>query len=139
MSKEARKFIQILEEREDWGFKKYGSDMLYKADKCAKAIIEDVHAASMVPVKTWVLFIALLPFQQSLDALSDLSLVLPRVLKEIVFLDQITQDETILLSRHTVLERLNILVRRELHSSVLTAARKQAINLALGQIHGHYK
>jgi hypothetical protein len=139
MADNVQEFIDLLENNETWGFKSLGEEFMERADTYAAVIIEDVHSASRVPVETWALFSAMLPFGKSLNVLSDLALVLPEIVKKIVLLDQKTDSEDVLIARNVILERLNILVRKELHNQILTSDRKTAIRKALGQINGHYE
>ncbi len=135
MADNATDFIRIMESRESWGFKGH-DEYLMKARRLASMILKDVRASSRVPVEVWALFIAMLPYSDSLDALSDLSLVLPNIIKKIITIK--TDRDDLDTARIITIERLNQLLRKKLHNAVLNEQRRAAIQIALRYADGNY-
>lgn len=136
MSDYASDFIALMESRENWGFKEH-EDYLGRARRLSAMILKDVRASGRVPVEVWTLFIAMLPYSDALDALSDLSLVLPNIIKKIITIK--TDRDDLDTARIITIERLNQLLRKKLHSSILTEQRRAAIEIALRYADGDYQ
>ena len=134
---DAKNFIDAIERREEWTVDRYGQQLQQRAFQLADKILIDTHTAREVPAHTWVLFLAILPCSKSLDALSDLSLLLKDVLNAIV---QINDDdpEDVVIGRNIIIGRLNTLFRKDLHDAVLTEHRRAAINSILGMLNGRH-
>lgn len=123
-----------MEQRESWGFKQDSLETLERAKKLSSMILTDVRASSLVPTEIWTLFVALLPYSDSLDAISDLSLVLPNIIKKIIVTKPHRED--VAAARQVTIERLNQLLRRNLHNGILTERRRTAITIALRYANG---
>jgi hypothetical protein len=132
---EAKNFIDAIERREEWTVSQHGAQLQKRAFELADKILVDTHSAREVPAHTWILFLAVLPFSKSLSALSDLSLLLKGVLNEIVKINDDDPDD-VLIGRDVIIGRLNILLRKDLHDSVLTEQRRATINSILGLMNG---
>lgn len=133
-----KEFIRLLEFKETWTLNHIDPGLMHRAEELSDLIIQDIQAAKSVPVHTWVVFLALLPYQRSLLALSDLSLVLPNLLLHIINEDY-DAGSMESASRTLLVERMNILYRRKLHNDVLTKSRKQAINNVLRALDGYHE
>lgn len=137
MQEDAQKFIELLESKENWGFSVFGTEFMKEADRLSGLVLKNIRATSQVPTQKWLVFLALLPMSKSLVTLSDLSLVLPNYLKEMTS-QSYKKDSPEGRARQVIIERLNVLVRRELHTEILTARRKEAINAALRYTDGNH-
>ena len=132
---DAQTLIKILESRETWVFGEVDESLYARAKQLAAKIVTDVHAAKSVPIHSWLLFVAHLPYGESLEALSDLALVLPRVLEQMVQ-PQTGESIRVNTARHLLIERLNILLRQQLHHDILTQQRRDVINTVLRAYRG---
>ncbi len=133
---DANEFIEAVEKRETWTVNLHGQALQAKAYKLADRILLDAHSAKDVPTYTWILFITILPFEKSLNALSDLSLLLKGVLTTIISIRDDDPAE-IKMARDVIIGRLNLLMRNELHEAVLTEKRRTTINSILSMMHGN--
>ncbi|MEY8198518.1 MAG: hypothetical protein RPS47_04700 [Colwellia sp.] len=132
----ANEFIKAVEKRETWTVDRHGKALQAKAYQLADNILLDAHSAKDVPTNTWILFITILPFEKSLNALSDLSLILKGVLSTIISIRE--DDPTdIKMARDIIIGRLNQLMRKDLHETVLTEKRRDTINSILSMMHGN--
>lgn len=129
MKHETLEFIELVESHEKWVFTVHGDDMLNRAEKIASLIIKDGVAANRVPIGTWVVFTAQLPYSKALDAVADLTRVIPKFVESYVRHKSSNKETEI--ARSINIERLNTLLRKQLHLEVLTTNRKRAIQVAL--------
>lgn len=127
---ETDEFITLIERIRDaevgWCLR---DDLQLRARELSALILRDAVAASRVPLEIWVVFIGLQPYDDSLNTLADLNEVIPQSLKKITEID----SPTALLrhARDVILERLNILTRRQIHSELFDRTRLKRIDALL--------
>lgn len=129
MKHETLEFIELMESLESWVFTVHGTDILNRAETIASMIIKDGVAANRVPISVWVLFTAQLPYAKALDAMADLTRVIPKFVEN--YIRHKSNDVEVEAARKINIERLNTLLRKQLHLEILTANRKKAIQVAL--------
>lgn len=137
-STETKEFIRLMERHELWTLQNRDQSLLERAQLLAGRIIKDKDKALQISPQVWAQFIALLPFEQSLKVLSDLSIITKGLLRKIITLRNM-EAESVILARDIIISRLNVLVRREIHTQVLTPECKDAINSVIGILNGYNK
>jgi hypothetical protein len=127
-------FIESFEPSENWGFRHIDSHLLDKSLLIASQINHNIQVVPKISVDTWVLFIALLPYTNSLDVIADLCDIIPNFLTKII--QNNSSSPSVISARQLCLDRLNILVRLPLHKTVFTKDTINVINGALKAFNG---
>lgn len=128
-------FIESLEPSESWGFKAIDPELLKISLNIASQIKGNIHSVPKVGTDTWILFIALLPYTNSLDVLSDICEIIPNFIQKII--NSKNTDISVSSARQLCLDRLNILVRQPLHKSVFDQKNIRILNNAIKAFHGN--